>query len=150
MRSSAVLIVMTVLLAPLAVASCGDGGTGVGTAPPNSTGCPTDPDKVAGQPCGALNVCAYPVCESAVKCPTTTKVAYCSGAVGAKWEVSTPGDAGGFTDGGIVPPVEAGDAADASETSDAEDATDASDTSSEASSPDVSTDASASDAADSD
>lgn len=108
MRIPAVFLVSSMLLA----VACGNGGTGAGTAPPNSSGCPTDPDKVAGQPCGSLNVCAYPACEGS-KCPATTKVAYCSGAAGAKWEVTTPGDAGGFTDAGIEPDTASADAGDA-------------------------------------
>ncbi|MBI2391251.1 MAG: hypothetical protein HYV09_16800 [Deltaproteobacteria bacterium] len=98
MRSSLVLFVVAMLAVPAAVASCGEGGTGVGSAPPPAGPCPAeaDLDKLAGQPCTALQTCAYPQCEAS-PCPPTTRVAYCPGA-GSKWEVSGTIDAGGFAD----------------------------------------------------
>ena len=153
MRSEAALFVMALLLAPLAVA-CSEGGTGTGTAPPPSAGCPADPDKVAGQPCGSLNVCAYPTCDEAGVCPTTTKVATCSGAAGATWVITTPTDAGGFTDANL-PDNRVDETGTDGSSGDAPldaplDATDASDDATDATSSDATDDAPDADAPDAD
>jgi hypothetical protein len=91
---------LLVSFASLALA-CSEGGTGTGTAPPISQGCPADPDASVGKACSGLVVCAYPSsCPGAATC-TTTRVLSCTGAAGAVWTSSAPPDAGGFADANL-------------------------------------------------
>lgn len=99
------------LMSAFAVASCGQGGTGVGTAPSPPGACPATPPSGA---CSKLQVCAYPVCATgAVNCPQTETVAYCDGRT---WTVTNRGDGGSFADA-VIPEIAVDSASDAEETS---------------------------------
>ncbi len=127
MRTGSAIALVT-LIASLAgaVASCGEGGTGVGTAPPQSPGCPDAGIPTPGSTCNALQVCDYPIEQKVAVCPFA----------GGTWEVHERGEAGPFADAEI-PETDAGDtgdaivedadALDAEETIDAEDAADTTD-----------------------
>lgn len=132
MRTGLALGLIT-LVASIAVASCGEGGTGVGSSPPQSPSCPTTV-PAEGTTCPALQVCDYPQGAGF----DDDLVAVCPFA-GGTWDVHERAEAGVFTDAEIpevttdaAGDAEAGDAADADETTDAADtattdATDASD-----------------------
>jgi hypothetical protein len=101
------------LISALGVASCGEGGTGVGTAPSPPGPCPGTPPTGA---CSKLQVCAYPVCPAgAVTCPTTETLAYCPGPNGT-WQITTRGDGGMFTDA-VIPEISVDTAGDSPEAS---------------------------------
>jgi hypothetical protein len=128
MRARFALALVSVI-ASIAVASCGEGGTGVGTAPPESGKCP---DKVPATTdgCNALQVCNYgldgvPLAAQQQCTPTNCIVAVCSSA-GTKWEVQQAGDGGTFADA-VVPEVAVDGAAESGDATD-----DASDTASDA------------------
>lgn len=134
MRVPLLALAVTSALSALAIASCGEGGTGVGTAPTNAPPCPgfesgasAVPPR-AGDPCNHLQVCSYPPC-SGVTCPSTQTIAYCPGP-GGQWQIEVRGDGGVFTDA-EVPEIsvdggsDGGDAGDAGDAIDAIDATDA-------------------------
>lgn len=123
------------LLSALAMASCSEGGTGNGTAPPAAPPCRDALDggiPKAGEACNALQVCPYEKCDGVNPC-----VAYCPGP-GSQWQLQTRGDGGAFADGEIpevaidastdAPSDAPSDATDApSDAADAAEAPDASD-----------------------
>lgn len=137
MRARFLIVAITSVVSALAIASCSEGGTGVGTAPgtprPCPQGTPADPMPAAGAGCTHLQVCSYPKCTSST-CPSTQTVAYCPGP-GGTWQISVAGDGGGFTDA-EVPEISidaGGDGGDAGEASTDAPSTDAADDAEEAS-----------------
>lgn len=101
MRARFLSIAIASVLCAIAAASCGQGGTGVGTAPPPPGACPA-----AGLPsgrCEILQVCAYPLCSVGATCAQTDIVAFCPGP-GGTWTITTRGDGGTFTDA-VIPEI---------------------------------------------
>jgi hypothetical protein len=123
MRREFAALAFAALLASLAVASCSEGGNGIGTAPNQAPPCPAEP-PVAGTSCTALQVCSYPTCASP-SCPPTELVAVCPFA-GGSWELDQRGDGGTFADVDLPEvPTDALDDADETDVEDADDALDA-------------------------
>jgi hypothetical protein len=119
MRARFLIVALTSIVSALAIASCSEGGTGVGTAPPPAKPCPAAA-PAAGSPCQALQVCPYPPCTSGT-CVSTQTVAYCPGGAGATWQISVAGDGGGFSDAEI-PEISIDSGNDGAEAGDAGDA----------------------------